>query len=219
MGNSAIVDIGAHFTRLALQIGLPVQGLVKETIFQQFCGGESLAETGPIISRLESKNVSTILDYGVEAKEGEAEFERAVEEQIRAIKFANGNDSVPYISCKFTGYAPFELLEALHRGDALSEEQAHALERLHARLKRICDVAFNSDVSVYVDAEESWIQDGIDRIVDDLMATYNREKPVVFNTIQLYRHDRLAFFKDSHRRAVGGGYILGDKRVRGAYME
>ena len=217
MSNAAIVDIGAHFTRLALQLGLPVKSLVKKTIYQQFCGGEDLAESLPTIQQIAAQGVSTILDYGVEAKETEAEFDSNVEEQIRAIVFADGNPSVPYISCKITGYAPFPLLERLHQGEVLDDQAA--LRRLQARLDRICTAAAGSDVAVYIDAEESWIQGGIDQLVDALMARYNTSRPVVFNTIQLYRHDRLAFLKDAHQRAEAGGYILGLKLVRGAYME
>jgi len=219
MSNSAIVDIGSHLTRLALQMGLPVKSLVKQTIYGHFCGGENLEETVPTIDRLAKQGVSTILDYGVEAKEGEEAFDAAVEEQIRAIRFADGNAHVPYLSCKFTGYASFDLLRKLHREDQLDADDQAALGRLDARLKRICDCAVASDAAIYIDAEESWIQRGIDRLVDMLMARYNREKPVVFNTIQLYRHDRLAFLKECHRRAQTEGYILGLKLVRGAYME
>jgi len=219
MSNAAIVDIGSHLTRLALQVGLPVKSLVKQTIYGHFCGGESLEETVPTIDRLAEAGVSTILDYGVEAKEDEAEFDRAVEEQLRAIAFADGNKNVPYLSCKFTGYASLGLLRALHRGEQLSQDDAAALERLRGRLRRICDCAVESDAAIYVDAEESWIQDGIDQIVDEMMRHYNKDKPVVFNTVQLYRHDRLEFLKRSHQKAQEHGYILGVKLVRGAYME
>jgi len=219
MGNAAIVDIGAHLTRLALDMGLPVRALVKKTIYQQFCGGESLEETGSTISRLAEHGVQTILDYGVEAKENDEEFNRNVEEQLRAIEYADGESAVPYISCKLTGYADFTLLESLNMGRTLLGEEAGAHMRLRDRLARICVAARDSDVAVYIDAEESWVQDAIDALVRDLMARYNTEKPVVFTTVQLYRHDRLAFLKREHRRAERGGYYLGVKLVRGAYME
>ena len=219
MGNSAVVDIGSHLARMALRVGLPVTGLVKQTIYSQFCGGETLEESNPTIDGLAEHRVTTILDYGAEAKASEADFDATVEEQLRAIRFADGNPAVPFISCKVTGYASFALLEQLHRGDELSNEQARAAERLRGRLDRICAVAAGSDVAVYIDAEESWIQDGIDALVEQLMARYNTDKPVVFNTVQLYRHDRLAFLKAAHARAAEGGYLLGVKLVRGAYME
>ncbi len=219
MSNATIVDIGAHITQLALQIGLPVQSILKSTIYEHFCGGEDLAETEPMVAALARHGVSTILDYGVEAKETQEEFDANLEEQLRAIAFADANASVPFVSCKITGYAPFALLEKLNEGKALDTEEQGALDRLNHRLTKICQDAAHRDVALYVDAEESWIQDAIDALVDGLMAAWNREKPTVFNTIQLYRHDRLAFLKRSHERARAGGYILGVKLVRGAYME
>jgi len=219
MSNSTIVDIGAHIAKLALQIGLPVQSILKATIYDHFCGGESLEETEPMVAALATHGVSTILDYGVEAKETQDEFDDNLAEQIRAIDFADSNASVPYVSCKVTGYAPFALLERLNEGAELDEEEQAALQRLHQRMDLICGAAARHDVCLYVDAEESWIQDAIDEIVNGLMARFNREKPTVFNTVQLYRHDRLAFLEEAHTRAQDGGYILGVKLVRGAYME
>ncbi len=219
MNSHTMVDVGAHFTRIAFQIGLPVKTLVKRTIFQHFCGGETLEETGPVIERLAKSDVSTILDYGVESKESEEEFEHNVLEQLRAITFANGNAHVPYVSCKITGYASFDLLEKLHARQSLSVEETVAFERLKIRLNRISEAAAGSDVALYIDAEESWIQDPIDDLVEGLMARFNREKPVIFNTAQLYRHDRLAYIRAAYDRAIRGGYVLGLKLVRGAYME
>lgn len=219
MSNSTIVDIGSHITQLALQIGLPVQTILKSTIYEHFCGGESLQETEPMVAALASQGVSTILDYGVEAKQSQEEFDTNLEEQLRAITYADAHASVPYVSCKITGYAPFQLLEKLNDSESLSEEEEAALERLRFRMHTICEAAARLDVCLYVDAEESWIQDAIDDIVGKLMAQYNRVKPTVFNTIQLYRHDRLEYLLRSHECAQAGGYVLGVKLVRGAYME
>ena len=219
MSNSTIVDIGSHITNLAIQIGLPVNTILKSTIFEHFCGGESLGETEPMVDALAQHRVSTILDYGVEAKETQEEFDANLEEQLRCIRFADANASVPYVSCKITGYAPFDLLEKINSGATLSPDEEAAEARMNERLTRICEAAAQQDVAVYMDAEESWIQDAIDRVVEDLMARFNREKPSVFNTIQLYRHDKLAYLEASHARAKAGGYTLGVKLVRGAYME
>jgi proline dehydrogenase len=219
MSNSTIVDIGSHITSLALAIGLPVQSILKATIFEHFCGGEGLTETEPMVDALAVHGVSTILDYGVEAKETQAEFDANLEEQLRCIEFADAHASVPYVSCKITGYAPFALLEKLNLGTALDEEEEAAVERMNSRLTRICEAAARLDVAVYVDAEESWIQDAIDSVVEDLMARFNREKPSVFSTVQLYRHDRLAYLEAAHKVAAASGHILGVKLVRGAYME
>lgn len=219
MSNSTIVDIGSHITQLALQIGLPVQSILKTTIYEHFCGGETLGETEPLVSALAKQGVSTILDYGVEAKQSQDEFEANLAEQLRAIEFADGNGSVPYVSCKITGYAPFSLLEKLSTGAPRTEAEEDALDALRVRMHRICKAAAERDVCLYVDAEESWIQDAIDDITTKLMAAYNQEKPTVFNTVQLYRHDRLAALKEAHVAAQQGGYLLGVKLVRGAYME
>jgi len=219
MSNSTIVDIGSHITQLALQIGLPVQTILKSTIYEHFCGGESLEETVPMVTALDAQGVSTILDYGVEAKESQEEFDANLAEQLRAIAFADAHEAVPYVSCKITGYAPFSLLEKLTTGEARTDADEAALDRLRDRMHAICEAAASQDVCLYVDAEESWIQGAIDDIVDKLMARYNRDKPTVFNTIQLYRHDRLAYLKASHEKARAEGYKLGVKLVRGAYME
>ncbi len=219
MSNSTIVDIGSHITNLALQIGLPVQSILKATIYEHFCGGESLVETEPMISALATHSVSTILDYGVEAKETQDEFDANLEEQIRCIEFADSHAAVPFVSCKITGYAPFELLQKLNDNLELDTDEAAAVKRMHERLNRICEAAAQRNVAVYVDAEESWVQDAIDAIVEDLMARFNTQKPTVFNTVQLYRHDRFEYLKASHRRSTTGGYLLGLKLVRGAYME
>lgn len=219
MGNGAVVDLGGHLTRFALRVGLPVHSLVKQTIYSQFCGGETLAETTPTIDKLWAQGVSTILDYGVEAKETEEDFERVVSEQLRAIAFADRNPAVPYISLKITAYAPMDLLEKVSEERALSADEQAAWGRLEARMTRIGDAALASDVALYVDAEESWIQPAVDGLVERLMQRYNQQKPVIFTTAQLYRHDRLAFLRDALRKAQEGGYILGVKLVRGAYME
>lgn len=219
MSNSTIVDIGSHITNLALQIGLPVDSILKTTIYEHFCGGESLEESEPMVDALAAHRVSTILDYGVEAKETQEEFDANLVEQLSCIEFADAHASVPYVSCKITGYAPFELLEKLNDEVELSEEERQAVGRMNDRLTQICASAAELDVCVYVDAEESWIQDAIDRVVEDLMQRFNRLKPTVFNTVQLYRHDRLEYLKQSHQRARNAGYIMGVKLVRGAYME
>ncbi len=219
MNSHTMVDVGAHFTRIAFQIGLPVKRLVKHTIYQHFCGGEKLAETLPAIERLSERSVSTILDYGVEAKESEEEFEQNVAEQLRAIAFANSNHNIPYVSCKVTGYAPFDILEQVHAGKVLSSSGQQAWDRLVNRLDRIAAAAAASDVDLYIDAEESWIQNPVDELVRDLMQRYNKDKPVIFNTLQMYRHDRLDFLSQAHEHAKSNGYYLGFKLVRGAYME
>ena len=219
MGNPVIADVGGHIAKVALRIGLPVTSLVKQTIYSQFCGGESLSETRGTIGRLSKQQVSTILDYGVEAKESQDEFDRNLAEQLRAIEFADAHAAVPYVSCKVTGYGSVALLQRIQESRELSKSDAAARDRMIVRLDQICEAASRLDVALYVDAEESWIQGAIDTVVERQMRRWNTEKPTVFTTVQLYRHDRLAYLRRAHREAESGGYFLGVKLVRGAYMD
>jgi proline dehydrogenase len=170
-------------------------------------------------------NVDVILDYGVEGKEGEANFEQATEEFIRVINYAATRSNIPFISIKITGFARFKLLERLHEAPRLrsgihdNEAEIDEWQRVKDRMYRICSVAAEKNIGVLVDAEESWIQDPVDRLTIEMMEIFNKEKPIVYNTIQLYRHDRLDFLKLSHRIARQQKFKLGVKLVRGAYME
>ena len=169
--------------------------------------------------------VKVILDYGVEGKEGEANFEHAADEFIKVINYAATQNNIPFISIKVTGLARFGLLQKLNEAPRLRsgihdhEEEMDEWERVKDRMFRICEVAAEKSIGVLIDAEESWIQDPIDRLTMEMMEEFNREKAIVFNTIQLYRHDRLNFYKLSYKIAQEKGFILGMKLVRGAYME
>jgi proline dehydrogenase len=225
MGFQWVVDAGVRLTPFAMKTGLPVRGLIRKTIFKQFVGGETLEETGVVEDMLSRFNVDVILDYGVEGKEGEANFEQATEEFIRVINYAATRSNIPFISIKITGFARFKLLERLHEAPRLrsgihdNEAEIDEWQRVKDRMYRICSVAAEKNIGVLVDAEESWIQDPVDRLTIEMMEIFNKEKPIVYNTIQLYRHDRLDFLKLSHRIARQQKFKLGVKLVRGAYME
>ena len=219
MSSPLLTSIGMGFTKFAMSWGLPVKGLVKRTIFQQFCGGETMEEAGNTAAVLAKFGVGVILDYSVEGKEEEAEFDRAVQEFINAINYAAAQKNIPFISIKITGFARFALLELLQSGDHLSEEDAKEWERVKLRIDQVCKVASQKNVMVLIDAEESWIQKPMDELADEMMARYNKATPIVFNTFQMYRHDRLVFLQESYKKASAGNYILGAKLVRGAYME
>ena len=225
MGMQWLVDAGVRLTPLALKIGLPIKNLVRKTIFKQFVGGETLEETGFVSDVLIRFNVDVILDYGVEGKEGDASFDHATEQFIRVINYASTRPHIPFISIKVTGFARFKLLERLHEAPRLrsgihdNEAEAEEWERVKARMYRICKAASEKGVGVLVDAEESWIQDPVDRLTMEMMEIFNKEKPVVYNTIQLYRHDRLSFLNLSYRIAKQQNFLLAVKLVRGAYME
>jgi proline dehydrogenase len=223
--NPWIVSLGTRFTPMLMKSGLPINGLIRSTIFNQFVGGETLEESARVTKMLGSYGVQVILDYGVEAKEGDASFDAVTEQFIAAIEFAATQDNVPFVSVKLTGLSSMHLLERLNDAPRLrsgihdSESDDAAWNRLKERMYAICDVAATHGIGILIDAEETWIQDPIDRLAIELMGVYNKEKVIVYNTYQLYRSDRLRFLELSHKIAAEGNFILGAKLVRGAYME
>ena len=219
IGQPTLTRVGIALTQWALRWHLPVNGLIKATIFKQFCGGETLEEADKAALHLNDYGVHAIMDYGVEGKSDEAEFEKATQTFINTLQFAANKPYIPFISIKITGFARFELLEKIQAHTALSTEEQAEYARVEERVNRICAKAAELNKMILIDAEESWIQEPVDQITDSMMARYNREKTTVFNTFQLYRHDRLAFLKSSHEKALHGNYCLGAKLVRGAYME
>jgi proline dehydrogenase len=219
MGHPALTKIGIKLTQFAISWRLPIKGLIKYTLFDQFCGGETMEEAAKTAATIGEYGVQTILDYGVEGKESEEDFDNAVPEFIKAIKFAASQKHIPFISIKITGFAWFALLEKVHSGATLNADEAAAWKRVYDRIDRICKAAYDNNIMVLVDAEESWIQKPVDELADAMMAQYNKTKAIIYNTFQLYRHDRLEFLKESYNNARSKGYILGAKLVRGAYME
>jgi proline dehydrogenase len=223
--NPWIVSLGTRLTPMLMKSGLPINGIIRNTIFNQFVGGETLEESARVTKMLGAYGVQVILDYGVEAKEGDASFDAVTEQFIAAIEFAATQDNIPFVSVKLTGLSSMHLLERLNEAPRLrsgvhdSESDDTAWNRLRERMYAICDVAEENGVGILIDAEETWIQDPIDRLAIELMGVYNKEKVVVYNTYQLYRSDRLRFLKLSHKIAKEGNFILGAKLVRGAYME
>lgn len=220
MLNSPLLNaIGTRTAKFALALGLPVEGLIKSTIFEQFCGGETIEECEPTIKELGDANIGTILDYSVEGKATEADFDHTKEEIIRTIDRAKNDPNIPFAVFKVTGVAPLGTLERMSAKRKLDGKSQAKCERIHSRVHEICEYAFKLGQPVFIDAEESWIQDAIDRLATEMMEQYNLEQPIVYNTIQLYRKDRLQYLRESRRQANAGGYILGVKLVRGAYME
>ena len=215
-----LVNIGAKVGMAAIKLHLPfVESVVKNTIFEQFCGGTTLLNSQKTIDRLCQQGVLSILDYGAEAKESEEDFNFTMNENIRAIEFAAGNPAAYAISTKITGLARFGLLEAVHEGRELSLSEQQEFENVLKRLDAICHNAWKRAVCVFIDAEESWIQNAIDQLADTMMMRYNKERIIVYNTFQMYRKDRLQFLNQSYNKANREQYILGAKLVRGAYLE
>jgi len=218
--NSPILNsLGTVATKFALSIGLPVEGLIKSTVYEQFCGGETIEECDGTIKKLAASNVGTILDYSVEGKATEGDFDRTRDEIIRTIQRATDDPNIPFAVFKVTGVAPLGTLERLSRKKKLDAKSQAKCERIHKRVAEICEAAYKLDQPVFVDAEESWIQDAIDRLAAEMMARFNQERPIVYNTIQLYRTDRLDYLKNARRTARNEGYVYAAKLVRGAYME
>lgn len=231
-----LVKLGTRLTPWAIKSGLPVKGLIRNTIFKQFVGGETLAETIPVVERMARYKVEVILDYGVEGMAGEDSYDHARDEFIRVINFAATQSNIPFMSVKVTGFARFALLEqldaAMHTAGAdtlvkryhaalqtLPAAEQQEWDRVVARFRAICEAAQQAGIGFLVDAEETWIQDPVDALTMVMMEGYNRERLVVYNTIQLYRHDRLEFLKKCYTAADERGFLLGVKLVRGAYME
>jgi len=220
------VPIATRATPLIIKLGLPIiNNIIRKTIFKQFVGGETLEETTNVVKELNKFNVDVILDYGIEGKEGDENFDNATEEFIKVIKYAASQPNIPFISVKVSSLGSSFLLSTLNEAPRLrSGVHDHELEsanwdKVCERMYRICEVASQYKIGVLIDAEESWFQDPIDRLTIEMMEEFNKERAIVYNTIQLYRHDRLNFLRLSHKIAKERGFLLGLKLVRGAYME
>lgn len=217
--NPLLVKILSSAAKVALAIGLPIKSLIRATVFKQFCGGESKKEYNRVISQLGQASIGTILDYSVEGSEDENSFEQTKTKLLELIEQSRSNPDIPCTCMKMTGIAPLDVLEKVSAGSTLSLEDQKAWENAKKRLNEICDAAFHSDKPIYVDAEESWIQEAIDRLMEEMMAGYNRDKAIVYTTLQLYRWDRNDYFLKLIEDARTRSYHLGIKIVRGAYLE
>jgi proline dehydrogenase len=219
VSNSSFVNLGKSLTNFAIKAHLPIKSLIKATIFKQFCGGETIEECDNAITELGKYRVATILDYSVEGKESEKDFDACKEETIATIEKAKNNTNMPICVFKVTGLARFDLLEKISAKHTLSEEEQKEFGRVQLRVNTICKAAHDANVSIFIDAEESWIQLAIDNLANQMMVLYNTDKVIVYNTYQLYRKDSLANLKHAFKLAKEGNYYLGAKLVRGAYME
>ncbi len=211
--------IATGSARLGFKLGLPIEGLIKKTVFYHFCGGESIDKTKATLERLAKYGIGTILDYSVEGEDSEAGFENTTKETILTIEKAHQSKNIPFCVFKVTGIASAELLEKIQLKSVLTSEEQLAFEKIRERVNRICSIAHQYKIPVLVDAEETWIQDPIDALAYEMMKKYNTEKAIVFNTYQLYRTASLQNLNDAFRTAGTGNYFFGAKLVRGAYME
>lgn len=219
IASNTLIKIGTPITNLALNIGLPIQGIIRSTIYRQFCGGESILGCAAAIDDLGNNQVTTILDYSVEGEESEESFDGCCNEVLATLEAAKVNKYISFCVFKPTGLGRFDLFAKIQAKKELTEAEKAEYQRVLDRVDRICKACYEADVRILVDAEHSWIQEPIDDFVREMMEKYNTEKPIVYNTYQLYRHDKLASLKADFAYAETRGFHLGAKLVRGAYME
>lgn len=217
IGNPLLVKAGAGLGPLALNLGF--KRLIKGTIFKQFVGGETIQDCSETIKQLGGYNIGTILDYSVEGKESEADFENCLHETLATIEKAKGDPHIPFCVFKVTGLARFDLLQKVSTALPLSGNEKQEWERVKNRVSKICATAYEHDQCIFIDAEESWIQQAIDDLANENMAAFNKTKAIVYNTFQLYRMDRLSYLTESIQAGKTNTYHVGAKLVRGAYME
>ncbi|GAA0878693.1 proline dehydrogenase family protein [Algoriphagus jejuensis] len=219
LNSNLISDLGIGLANLAFKLKLPVKGIMKRTMFGHFCGGETIAESLHACAHLADFGVGSILDFSVEGKGDEASFDKTCEEIYHTLVESAKTSYMPFGVFKVTGLGDYHIMEKIQAGEKLTEAEQAAFERTRARVDRLCKAAHDLGLKILSDAEESWFQDVIDDLTYEAMEKYNRERGVVYNTYQMYRHDSLKRLKKAHAEASDRGYILGAKPVRGAYME
>jgi len=220
MSRSWMVSIGTWLTKSTIKLRLPVEGLIKNTIFEQFCGGETKEECTPVIRKLAKKNVHTVFDYASEIREkGEAAFDKDLENQLEIADFASQHEEIPFLAIKPSNLGGCGIWAKVSSGEPLSEQEKAAWNNISYRFNTLAKKVYESGLRLQIDAEESWTQKAVDQMVEGLMEKYNKERAIIYNTVQCYRWDRLKYIKELHERAKEKGYKIGMKLVRGAYME
>jgi len=219
ISSEPLVRIGTAATNFALKAHLPVEKLIRATVFDHFCGGVNEDDCLPVIDKLYTKGVSSVLDYSVEGKSVENQFDNALAKILKIINFCDEREAMPIVVFKPTGFGRFLLYQKKTEGVALTSEEEAEWDRIVGRFDAVCKLAKEKDVEVLIDGEESWMQDAADDLVEEMMRRYNKDVAVVYNTLQLYRWDRLDYLKQLHERAKADGFKIGMKIVRGAYME
>ena len=219
INSQPLVRIGTAVTNFAIKANLPVESLIRATVFDHFCGGVNEDDCLSVVDKMFTKGVSSVLDYSVEGKEEENQFDAALEMTLKTIEFARERKAIPFAVFKPTGLGRLDLYEKVGEKQALTSEEQTEWNRVVARFDQVCSEAHKKNVALLIDAEESWMQDAADDLVTEMMRKYNKEKVIVFNTLQMYRWDRLDYLKKLHEQAKAEGFFIGMKLVRGAYME
>ncbi|MBG7628918.1 MAG: proline dehydrogenase family protein [Bacteroidetes bacterium] len=215
----SLVKVGTAMTKFALKTHLPVEGLIRATVFDHFCGGVTEEDCMNVIDKMYSKKVHSVLDYSSEGKEEITQFDFTMEKTLNNIKFGKEKESVPFAVFKPTGFGRLEVYRKLTEGEQLNASEQAEWERIRKRYETVCKAAFDNDVPLLIDAEETWMQSAADDLIEEMMVKYNKEKVIIFGTLQLYRWDRLDYLKELHKRSKEQGFKIGMKLVRGAYME
>ncbi len=217
--NEPLVRIGTAITNFALKAHMPVEHLIRASVFDHFCGGINEDDCLPVIEKMHLKHVHTTLDYSVEGKEDETQFDLTVDKILQNINFAQEKQSIPFAVFKPTGFGRIDLYEKVSNHIELTKEEEEEWSKVVKRFDTVCKVADDKNVSLLIDAEESWMQDAADELIEEMMEKYNQKKAIVFNTLQMYRWDRMDYLKALYKRAQKKNYFIGMKVVRGAYME
>ncbi|WP_299437042.1 proline dehydrogenase family protein [uncultured Aquimarina sp.] len=220
IANEPLVRIGTAVTNFALKAHLPVKGLIRATVFDHFCGGVDEEDCLPVVEKMYTKGrVSSVLDYSVEGKEEEEQFDHVLDKTMQILDFVDQKEAIPFGVFKPTGLGRFLVWQKKTEGTELSVEEEKEWSRIEERFDQVCKKAYECDVPLLIDGEESWMQDAADELVAKMMAKYNKEKAIIYNTLQLYRHDRFEYLKKLQQEAKASGFKIGMKIVRGAYME
>jgi len=220
MNNPRLVSVLSVLGLWAVKLKLPLhETMVKQTIFKIFCGGETLLESQALIDQLGQHQVSAALDYGAEGKSDDEDLDAVLQEVLNGIRFAASNDTVPVVITKITALAPNIILKKMQSGAVLTPAEEISRQKLLSRLEQLGSLAEELDVRIFVDAEETWMQDAIDQLVYDMMREYNQKSATIYGTFQLYRVDGMELLQTAYEAAQSHGYTLGAKIVRGAYME
>ncbi len=219
IANEPLVRIGTAVTNFAIKASLPVEGLIRATVFDHFCSGVNEDDSLNVVDKMYTKGVSSVLDYSVEGKEEEEQFDAVLEKTLKLIAFAKEKKSIPFAVFKPSGFGRIYLYQEVSLRKKLTLAESEEWNRVVDRFEKVCKASYDSDVALLIDAEESWMQDAVDNLVEEMMVKYNKLKPIVFNTLQMYRWDRLDYLKKLHEKSKQEGFFIGIKLVRGAYME
>jgi proline dehydrogenase len=219
IANEPLVRIGTAVTNFALKANLPVEGLIRATVFDHFCGGVNEEDCINVVDKMYSKGVFSVLDYSVEGKEEEEQFDAVLEKTLKLIDFAKEKKAIPFAVFKPSGFGRLDLYQLIGEGKQLNAAETEEWNRVVVRFEKVCKTSYDNDVALLIDSEESWMQDAVDNLVEEMMRKYNKSKPVVYNTLQMYRWDRLDYLKKLHVKAKKEKFFIGMKLVRGAYME